>query len=174
MKYLSEFDEWWKRTRRFFEEIDRLIDEMIRESMSLPPEERRVRRFGPYVYGFSMTIGPDGIPRIREWGNIKPGVIRPHITEELEPFTDVIDEKDKFKIVIDMPGVEKEDINVEATEDVIEVSARRGDRKYYKRVVLPEKIRPETAKAQYKNGVLTITVEKLEKKGGRGFTVKVE
>ena len=35
-------------------------------------EGGKVREVGPIVYGYSMTIGPDGKPRIREFGNVKP------------------------------------------------------------------------------------------------------
>ena len=175
---MSEFDEWWRRVRKFFEEFDRMVDEMFREAMRTPffeeREKGRRKVYGPYIYGFSITVGPDGIPRIREWGNIRPGPIRPIISETVEPFTDVIEEDDVIKVIIDMPGVEKEDIKVEATEKTITVSAERGDRKYYKKVTLPKPIKPETAKAQYKNGVLTITAEKLEKREKGGVSVKVE
>ncbi|MEM0345211.1 MAG: archaeal heat shock protein Hsp20 [Thermofilaceae archaeon] len=169
---MSEFDEWLRRTRRLFEEMDRLIDEMMKESFETFKSGRRV--IGPYYYGFSVTIGPDGVPRVREWGNIRPG-IRPRIAEAIEPFTDVIEEEDTVRVIVDIPGVEKEDISVEATETEIRISAERGERKYFKSVKLPTKIRPETAKASYKNGVLTITVEKVEKgKKPSGVKVKIE
>jgi len=171
---MSEFEEWWRRTRRFFEEIDRMIDEMMREAFRVPEERGRRKVYGPYFYGFSVTIGPDGIPRIREWGNIRPGPVRPMISETVEPFTDIIEEEDVIKVIIDMPGVEKEDIKVEATERTITVSAERGERKYYKKVSLPKAVVPETARAQYKNGVLTITVKKAEAERKKGFTIKVE
>ncbi|RLE84026.1 MAG: Hsp20/alpha crystallin family protein [Thermoprotei archaeon] len=176
---MSEFDEWFRRTRKFFEEIDKIFEDMFRRGF-LPFEEegkeRKGRRvYGPYYYGFSVTVGPDGVPKIREWGNIKPGRISPVITETIEPFTDVIEEEDKVRIVIDVPGVEKEDINVEAAEDEVVVSAARGDRRYRKVIRLPVKVKPDTAKATYKNGVLTITIEKVEKgKKGKGFKIKVE
>ena len=34
-----------------------------------------MRDIGPIVYGYSMTIGPDGKPRIKEFGNVKPSAI---------------------------------------------------------------------------------------------------
>ncbi|MEM1521531.1 MAG: archaeal heat shock protein Hsp20 [Thermofilaceae archaeon] len=169
---MSEFDEWLRRTRRLFEEMDRLIDEMMKESFETFKSGRRV--IGPYYYGFSVTIGPDGVPRVKEWGNIRPGV-RPRIAESIEPFTDVIEEEDIVRVIVDIPGVEKEDISVEVTETEIRISAERGERKYFKSVKLPARIRPETAKASYKNGVLTITVEKVEKgKKPSGVKVKIE
>ena len=33
------------------------------------PEGDKVREVGPFVYGYSMTIGPDGKPRVKEFGN---------------------------------------------------------------------------------------------------------
>lgn len=167
---MYEFDEWLRRTRRWFEEIDRMFDELVRESLRGIEGGRR-----SYYYGFSITVGPDGVPRIREWGNIKPGPgVRPRISEAIEPFVDVIEEEDKIKIIADVPGVEKEDINVEATETEVKISAERGERKYFKVVELPAKVRPETAKANYKNGVLTIVIEKEEKKKPSGVRIKVE
>lgn len=32
------------------------------------PEGGKVREVGPIVYGYSMTIGPDGKPRVKEFG----------------------------------------------------------------------------------------------------------
>jgi len=172
----DEFEWWLRKTRKLFEEIDKIFEEMLREPFELEGrKEGKSRIVGPYFYGFSVTIGPDGVPKIREWGNIKPGVIRPRISETIEPFTDVIEEADHIKVIMDIPGVEKDKINVQATEDTIEVSATNRDRKYYKLVRLPAKIIPETAKATYKNGVLTITLEKKEKKGAKkGYNIKVE
>jgi HSP20 family protein len=170
---VSEFEEWFRRTRKLLEEMDKMIDEMIRESFGAF-RGREGRVIGPYYYGFSITIGPDGVPRVREWGNIRLG-IRPRISEAIEPFMDVIEEEDVVRVVMDMPGVEKEDINVEATENEVVVSAERGDRKYRKTVTLPCRVKPETAKATYKNGVLTITIEKAEKeKRAKGLRIKVE
>ena len=35
------------------------------------PGGGKVKEFGPFVYGYSMTIGPNGKPRVREFGNVK-------------------------------------------------------------------------------------------------------
>ena len=43
--------------------------ELIREYET--PEGAKVREVGPIVYGYSMTIGPDGKPKVTEFGNIK-------------------------------------------------------------------------------------------------------
>ena len=43
--------------------------DLIREYET--PEGGKVREIGPFVYGYSMTIGPDGKPRVKEFGNVK-------------------------------------------------------------------------------------------------------
>jgi HSP20 family molecular chaperone IbpA len=71
-------------------------------------------------------------------------------------------EKD-IVFTIDMPGVSKKDINIEIEEHSIQVSAENGGkRKYnYSRKFKPA-IDTESAKATFTNGVLDITVTKLE------------
>ena len=169
---VSEIDEWFKRVRKMFEEMDRMFEEMLSEPFIMEKGEHKV--YGPYYYGFSITIGPDGVPQVREWGNIRPGPVKPIIKDTIEPFTDVFDEGDHYRVIIDMPGVDKKDISVEATEDRLIVSAQ-GQRKYYKEIRFKEKVNPETAKAQYRNGVLTITIEKKEKgKKKKGVKIEIE
>ena len=46
-----------------------LPKELVREYQT--PEGEKVREVGPIVYGYSMTIGPDGKPHVREFGNVK-------------------------------------------------------------------------------------------------------
>lgn len=170
---MSEFNEWWRRTKKLLDEMDKLLDEMIRETfMEQRKGTRRVH--GPYFYGFSVTVGPDGVPRIQEWGNIKPGITRPFVSEAIEPFTDIIDEEEKIKIICDMPGVEKEDINIEASEERVRISAKHGERNYFKIINLPVKVNPDTARAIYKNGVLTIIFQKQFKIRNKGKKIRVE
>jgi HSP20 family protein len=169
-----EFDDWFKRIRKMMEEFDKMFEEMLREPMYFSGEGKSGKVIGPYYYGFSVEIGPDGVPKVREWGNIRPGHVRPVIRDTIEPFTDVFDEGDHYRIIVDVPGVEKDKINIEATERSLTITAS-NDRKYYKEVSFAEPVNPDTAKAQYRNGVLTITIEKKEKtKKEKGVKIKVE
>ncbi len=164
----------WRRRRRsifdIFDEILRTIDEEFEEF------ERMFRRgfeefeemgpTRPLIYGFRITIGPDGKPVIEEFGNVRRVRGRPKISEEREPLVDVLEEEDKIVIVAEMPGVEKDKIKVKVppSGDRLTIQASNKDRKYYKEVELPVKVKPETAKATYRNGVLEIIIEKAEKK----------
>src|SRR6266496_4823836 len=53
-----------------FEEMEtKAPKDLIREYET--PGGGKVREIGPIVYGYSMTIGPDGKPRVKEFGNVK-------------------------------------------------------------------------------------------------------
>lgn len=92
---------------------------------------------------------------------------------------DVIDKGKRMVVKMDMPGVEKEDINIKATKDMLEVSAERKEaeeegkedfyrkeRRYtgYQRTLsLPEGAKTDQIKAKYEDGVLKIIIPKKKK-----------
>lgn len=155
----------------FFEEFEREIEEMFERFARLGTRELR----GPIVYGFRVTVGPDGVPHIEEFGNVKRVGARPRISEEREPIYDIYEEPDKITIYVELPGVEKDKIDVSVSEKTVIVKASDDNRKYYKEIALPVEVVPSTAKAQYKNGVLEIKIDKKVKEEKKeGVKVKVE
>ena len=130
------------------------------------------------MYGYSMTIGPDGNPQIREFGNIKPETRmgRPHLDfkEKREPLADVMIADNEVKVVIELPGVEKKDIKLQGTENNLIVSVDTPKRKYYKKLEIPVKIDPKTANSSYNNGVLEVTIQKKKKKELGGEPIKID
>lgn len=164
----SSFDSIWD-----FDDMDemmerfRMIDRFMNEAL-----EQMGEREGPIFYGFSISVGTDGKPIVNEFGNVKPGLKGPELTEEIEPLVDVIDGKDSVTVYAELPGVEKGEIGLSATESGLTISVPNDKRRYYKEVDLPSKINPDTAKATYKNGVLEVYLEKVMK--GRGKKLKVE
>lgn len=70
---LRDFDDMHKEMNRMFNMFNDISTnapkELIREHET--KEGNKVREVGPIVYGYSMTIGPDGQPRMREFGNVK-------------------------------------------------------------------------------------------------------
>jgi len=97
------------------------------------------------------------------------------------PETDLIETYDNIIVHSNLPGVKKEYITLDLTEDKLEIKVmeyeetimeegaliKRKGRKHgkIKRVVrLPEKIVVEEATAKLENGVLTVTLPKAEKK----------
>lgn len=130
-----------------------------------------VRRYGPFVYGFSYTAEPGKEPVFQEFGNIKPSYrgIEPSLGRE--PLVDVMDEKDRFKIFVELPGVDKEKVKLDVAEDSVEVKTE-DDKKFYKMINLGSAVNPDTSRASYKNGVLTLELEKKEKRTGK--EIKIE
>jgi len=126
------------------------------------PDGSTTKEFGPFVYGYSMKIGPDGKPEIREFGNIKKSLKGPQVKEEREPLVDVVDTDNEIRVVVELPGVEKSDIKLHGTEDSLEISVDTPQSKYYKEVTLPSKVKVREAKSSYKNGVLEVILPKIE------------
>ena len=107
---------------REFDESFRSIEtktpkDLVREYETL--ECGKVREYGPFVYGYSMTTGPDGKTKVREFGNVKSQLQsrsfsrRTHmISSEMEPLADVTATGKEVKVIMEMPGVSKENIRV--------------------------------------------------------------
>ncbi len=195
----SFWDDWFKRfkDRRgfFFPEIDRMIEEMEKEMAKsfrdmenlMPRDMVRVRRlpdgsirreYGPFVYGYSVKIGPDGKPIIREFGNLKPGMGgegQPplNLQDQREPLIDVIEEDETIKVVAELPGVDKEDISLYVTEKTLTIDVGSPERRYHKDLEFPVEIDEASARSTYKNGVLETTLTKRKPKG-RGKPIKIE
>jgi len=195
---MSFWDEWFKRFGRrgpFFADIERMMEEIeneiarsLKDMEEMMPEEmmreRRLpdgsirREYGPFVYGYSVKIGPDGKPIIREFGNLKPGVSREGrpplgLQERREPLVDVIEDDDTVKVLAELPGVEKDDIQLFATERSLTINVDKPDRKYYKELEFPTEVDEASARSTYMNGVLETVFKKKERRG-RGTKIKIE
>jgi len=156
--------------REMEENIADMIEEIRRMSLKEPKEG------GPYVYGFSMRIGPEGKPKIEEFGNI-PSIVsgRMKISGGREPLVDIIEGDKEISVIAEVPGVRKEDIELEIDENSLKINVDTAERKYHKELELPCEIKPEKVKATYKNGVLEVKMERLKKeKKKKRIRVKVE
>jgi len=137
------------------------------------PDGSTVRQFGPFVYGYSMSMGPDGKPVIQEFGNVKqarrPGAfgmeqpaLEPKNTRE--PLVDVINEPAQVRVVAELPGVEKSAIKTSISDDSLTISVDSATQKYFKEVHLPAGVDADSSKAAYNNDVLEITLRKTQPK----------
>ncbi|MFQ6136823.1 MAG: archaeal heat shock protein Hsp20 [Candidatus Hydrothermarchaeales archaeon] len=156
-----------------FEEMERIFEELFRERINLVSN----RVGGPLYYGFSIYVGPDGKPAIREIGNIEPLLEMQSAESKIkEPFADItVDEKNGGLIAtIELPGIEKEEIEINARESSIEITAGSEDRKYRKNLPLQNEIEPKSAKATYNNGVLEVKAKLKESPKRKGFKIEVK
>ena len=184
-----EFEDMRREMERMFEEEFRDIQstapkELVREYET--PEGGKVKEIGPLVYGYSMTIGPDGKPKVREFGNVRsagglgggvssPGATRALLRSEREPLADVVTSDKEVKVVVEMPGIDKKDIKVNIYDNSVEIFTTDTSQRKYRRVVeLPEETDLETARSTYRNGILEITFSKRESPKGKGKQINIE
>jgi HSP20 family protein len=176
-----QFEQMRREMERIFQEQFTDIDEtkvpkdLVREYQT--PEGGKVREVGPLVYGYSMTVGPDGKPKVREFGNIRSPAMgfanKPLISGETEPLADVTTTDKDVKVVVEMPGIEKKDIKINAHDSIVEVfTINSAPRKYRKVIEVPSEADIETARSTYKNGILEITLNKKAKPKGKQINVE--
>ncbi len=167
----------WRRRRIFddffreLEEIDRIFDRMFESMRSWRNVEELDK---PLYWGFSVRIGPEGVPEVQTFGNVE--AVSPTLRAGVrEPYVEtMVDEKNnELVITAELPGVSKEDIQINATENEVEIKAEKEDRKYHRVIPLDTEVDPKSARAKYNNGVLEVKL-KMKSKPSRGVSVKVE
>jgi len=130
-----------------------------------------------FVHGFNIRIGPDGKPQIEEFGN-RPKKIdkdKTILPEEREPLTDIIEGDDDIYITVEVPGVQKEDIDININDSSIDINVNSPNRKYHKSINLPCSVITKKSKATYNNGILDIIVKRKErKKDNKGYRVNID
>src|SRR5664280_210144 len=68
-----------------------------------------------------------------------------------KPLIDILETEDKVHVIAEIPGIEKENILLNATDLILDIETIDGNPKYSERVELPVKVDPQSAKATYKN-----------------------
>ncbi len=156
-----------------FDEFDRL-EKMMDETMhrAFTTSSKRKGLYGPYVYGFSMSLGPDGKPVIREFGNVRKSRFGPEIRDEREPLVDIMEEDEDVVVVAELPGVERDDIELHTTRDELVISVDTPKRRFRRELRLPARVDPNSAVASYKNGVLEVRLKKILEEKGEEIFVK--
>ena len=103
------------------------------------------------------------------------------------PLADLIEDQENILVKIDLPGVKKENIKIDITDQTLLILAQQEEEvlwegaRYVERerklgktertIALPAKIRIEDAIAAFEDGVLTVTLPKIEKKETFGVRV---
>ena len=144
----------------YFEGFEKDIEEAVKSSIFGTDGSGK-----PFIAGFSFNMGPEGKPSMQIFGNnpVSGNGFRTPINEQ------VVDEKNGvLRVLMEMPGVEKKDISVETTEESAVITAENADRKYRAEMTLKVPVRPDTGKAEYKNGMLEISFS-LKDKANKGY-----
>ena len=94
------------------------------------------------------------------------------------PAVDLYEDKDNVIVKAEVPGLKKEDINISLHNGVLSISGERKSEekvegaethrserfvgRFHRTVILPSEVKGDQVKAQYKDGILTITLPKAE------------
>ena len=120
-------DPWWRRRKKkspwfsdIYDELEKLgdmIDETMQKSFEnsedMPSRRNRFR-------GFSIKIGPDGTPKVREF-NDRQALQDEAEDEDQEPLVDFIDEGKTLIVLAALPGINKDEIELRVTESCLTV-----------------------------------------------------
>jgi HSP20 family protein len=105
------------------------------------------------------------------------------------PALDVHEEKDEIVVRVELPGMKKEDIDLSLHDGSLSISGERKSEKkfedaeiyraerfvgrFQRTVALPAPVAADRVKAQYKDGVLTVTLPKTEEAKPKQIDVQV-
>jgi HSP20 family protein len=124
-----------------------------------------------------------------EFLSLKPTTL---FTSEWVPSMDVSESDKEIHVRADMPGMTEKDISVSFENGVLAVSGEKKEERreekdnsryiiserrfgsFYRTVTLPENINADTIKAEFKNGILDITVMKNEKAQPKSIRIQVK
>ena len=111
------------------------------------------------LYGFSVKVGLGGEEvKIEPFGNIRRDRESGEavVQEIREPVADVFEEKDYTLIVVEMPGISEDDVQIEVKDDLLTLSAEDGEKKYRKEILMPKSYPKEKMRISCNNGILEI------------------
>ncbi|RMF07258.1 Hsp20/alpha crystallin family protein [Candidatus Woesearchaeota archaeon] len=156
----------WDEFIRMQEEMDRLFETFFRGS----PFFRRSSAGTPLLEGPSRRA--------------ETGIVE---SDYRQPLTDIWETDKEVVATVELPGVDKKDIQINATDDGIEIKVEKKDEKkeekkgmfrlervysgFYRFIPLPANVNADKTAATYKNGVLELRVPKVKAKKGREIKV---
>ena len=156
----------------FVKNIQKMIEDLLQKGNLTEDIEKFLEDLGnnsPFVAGFSFKRGLDGKPYIEQFGdlmkqfglgNVASKFNEKKAAKDRAPIVDIIEEDETIRVIIEMPGVEKRDIDLHSRETVLKIKANSTNRRYKKDIVLPCPVIPTSSKAVFKNGVLEITLKR--------------
>jgi len=110
--------------------------------------------------------------------------------ETFSPSVDIWEDKDNIYIEADLPGFEQKDVKVSIKGEALIISAKKEETKeekkknyyrcerfqgsFWRQLDLPSSVDTSKIKANYKNGVLKITLPKVEREKEKEIDIEVE
>lgn len=158
MAYFDEMNSYFKK----------IIDRMLREMTEFDEAMKSGKLQGEWKIRPIERPGVKGYVAQRQFRfggepigpNMPLTVPKEELDKVREPLVDVFEDKDTVKLYVELPGVEKDDIQLNVIDRHAEVKAKS----FYKQIALPTRdIEVDKVSANYKNGVLQVTIPKKTK-----------
>lgn len=160
---------------KLFEEMEYSLESMMEDM-----ESSKGREKGTVAFGYSVTRYPDGRTEVKKFGD--PEMVKGFEPEEAtfqpeggvvarnykEPFADVIHDKERgtVTVILEMHGIAEEDIKLSGGDKMLELTAEKGERKYYKQIELevPVEVEVEVEEPEIacNNGIVEIKLKARE------------
>jgi HSP20 family protein len=106
------------------------------------------------------------------------------------PMVDIMDEGDHYIVEAEVPGMHKENVEIELDEDSLEIKARkeeekeekaegyirkeRGSMSFYRRLPLPDDANRDLVEAKMEDGILRISIPKTDKPEDKKRKVEIK
>ena len=157
--------------------LDETFDNIMRELANTLQSEKlsecefsigsTIRQFGPFVYGYSISMDSKGNTSTREFGNVRlskepPDEAESSLVYSREQLVDVINEPKQVRILAELPGIDASVIKTTVTKDSVTIRVMSRSPEYRKRLQLPTDVDPKTLRTRYNNGCLEITLRKIK------------
>jgi HSP20 family protein len=156
-RYTNPFEEQMSRIQQF-------MDHMIKQALQSNPSSSNQE--GPFFYGWTYSEGTDREPTFQEFGNLpsQKNNCPLQLSEKQEPYIDIQEEEKEVHVTIEIPGVEKENIDLEVTSTTLSITVDHAERGFQKTIELPSRVQENKSKATYNNGILHIALKKTKQK----------
>ena len=111
-------------------------------------------------------------------------------TDRFVPKVNIIESENHLQLTFEIPGIEKDDIKLSITDRILTVSGKRENRmksenellireeiftgQFERQFTLPDSVKTNNIQAEYKDGILTISLEKKEEVKPKQIDVKIK
>jgi Molecular chaperone (small heat shock protein) len=99
---------------------------------------------------------------------------RPNILTERQPLSEVSTTDKEVKVAVELPGVSKEQIKIDANDSQVDIKTEDPKRKYHETIDLPAEVDINSVKSTFINGLLEITFNKKSKDKAKSKSIRID
>jgi HSP20 family protein len=113
-----------------------------------------------------------------------------NVVTKFNPAVDLVDTRDALQVKVELPGVKKENVEISLKEDLLTIKGEKreekeekGENRYYversygtfsRTLTLPSLVKSDQVKATFEDGILVITLPKVEEEKVKEVKVEVK